>query len=135
MKIVFRERKRKKTKHESLNRILLKSLNKYINPSILDDLKIEVNLKPFYEDEKGELYQWGCLPYRRFTIVLDNDAKIWKIKQALRHELIHLKQIVNQELIEYDVKRFIWKNKMVDPETKYWDLPWEIEAYELENIR
>lgn len=133
MKIVFRERKRKKTKHESLKKILVDTLNKYIEPDIIDELDIEVFLGPM--ESCGLINEYGCLPYRKFRIAADNRKPIWRIRQTIRHETIHIKQVVNGEQIPTTSDfRTLWKGED-HTDTDYYDCPWEIEAYELENIR
>lgn len=51
---------------------------------------------------------------------------------VLAHEMVHVKQYVRKEL---DYKMSTWKSAPVDPdEMDYYDRPWEIEAFELQNV-
>ena len=45
------------------------------------------------------------------------------------HEMVHVKQFARDEMNGYDMR---WKSKIISVETDYMDLPWEKEAYKLE---
>lgn len=142
MIIKFKERKKKKTYHDKLEKIIRKILTRYLDSDILESLKVAVNLKKLDDTTYGNLILGKSLPYRNFEIVLNNTLKPWFLKQSLRHELIHIKQAVNGDWMFIDV-RFIednryyeaglWKGEIICDE--YNKLPWEIEAYKLENVR
>lgn len=82
---------------------------------------------------------------KRFTVtmtrgLINKRAKkqIKKYKNFLKdlgHELIHVKQYINNELFDYadgEIARFRGKkypNSIAIIDWKYWDSPWEVEAY------
>ncbi len=133
MKVIFRERRRTKSNYEQLQKIIDETLTKYVDPDIIKELKLEIVLQKMLDC--GAIYEEGCLPFRRFRITLNNEKYPWRLKQSLRHELIHLKQIVNGEQIPAAADfKTMWKGED-HTDTDYYDCPWEIEAYELENIR
>ena len=71
---------------------------------------------------------------REFEIEIDSsmvntyeDMLIW-----LAHEMVHVKQFVRVELIDWYTGGVQWKTKCLRGYTKYEDMPWEKEAYRLE---
>jgi len=137
--VTFHERKRKKTKHKPLQKVIDRTLQKYVDPDILKDLRLYISLKKLQKTDTayGQLsLKTKTLPFTHFEIELDNTISIWQIKCSLRHELIHIKQIVNGErIICNDNFKAEWKKKEVEEDTDYYELPWEIEAFKLDNIR
>lgn len=69
------------------------------------------------------------------TILVDKNLKGKKLKTAINHEKVHLKQI-NRGDLNYDDKYVFWKgkkylrSKMKEGDPK---LPWEKEAYNKQN--
>lgn len=135
MKITFRERRKKKSNYNDLQQIAEKVLYKYVDPEILKSVKIEIFLGPFYNGECGQFFCNGGLPYRRFRIDVNNQKPVWRIRQTVRHEAIHIKQILNEEHINWIDDNEYWKGIMIDPNLDYYNDPAEIEAYTLENVR
>jgi hypothetical protein len=69
---------------------------------------------------------------RHFEICLKLFRKKEKMISTLAHEMIHLKQFANMELND---SLSLWKGFNIDEEqVPYHDLPWEVEAYCLEEI-
>lgn len=76
---------------------------------------------------------------RSFIITLDLDGELDPILQTLAHEMVHLKQYAKNEITnDYIATKgggpedYLWKGKVVNfskYEDKYFDSPWEIEAY------
>ena len=89
----------------------------YIDVDVIDN---------FYNDEgiKGEVITEDD---RHFTIAIEPDQDIEEFITTLLHEMVHVKQYVKKEL-----KDSYWKGEHFDG--PYTDAPWEIEAYELEQI-
>ncbi len=139
MKLIFKKRKRKKTNRDSLRKVIDSTLTHHLIRKQIDSIDLEVVLKKFDKcaDSDSNIQPYGLYPLRKFTININNTLKIWKIKQCLRHELIHLKQIVKGEFDCWGDRYSIWKGKKFNLEgfIDYYDLPWEIEAHELENKR
>jgi len=79
--------------------------------------------------------QWPYPP-RDFIIELDRTKKKIHMFLALAHEMVHLKQYAKGEVKDKLYKRKyvkVWMGQVYDDEISYWDQPWEIEAYGLEN--
>lgn len=97
----------------------------------LRNIDIEVKLNKMTDDAVGY-----CLmgeSNRHFELEIDKDLNIKDLVMTLCHEMVHVKQYVRKEMDDWNglaVAR--WKNKTVLPETSYYDLPWEKEAYELQ---
>jgi len=66
----------------------------------------------------------------RLDSALDDDTLIW----TLAHEMIHVKQYAKGELYDYSSRSYTkWKGEQIDADNyQYADLPWEIEACELD---
>ena len=61
---------------------------------------------------------------------LQDDVTLYK---TICHECVHIKQYFNKELQHINYKRSIFNNKEYDSSIiPYLDLPWEIEAYTME---
>lgn len=74
---------------------------------------------------------------RSFEIEVDLDhAKEGGINfvGTIIHELIHVKQFLRSEVTDtIKINKILWKGQLFDmDEVSYLDLPWEIEAYQLE---
>jgi len=77
-------------------------------------------------------------PPRLFKIRIDHGQEITRFQQfkTIFHELVHLKQFSKGELYDYQKQENItrWKRKKIDIiKTDYENLPWEKEAYKLQN--
>jgi hypothetical protein len=68
---------------------------------------------------------------RMFTIEVHSGLGRRSLFDTLAHEFVHVKQYATGELAErirWPYSR--WKGcEVVEEDTNYWDLPWEIEAY------
>jgi hypothetical protein len=56
--------------------------------------------------------------------------------KVLAHEMVHVKQHAKGEAkdkFKKDKYITVWFGEKYDDDTSYWDQPWEIEAYGLEN--
>lgn len=107
---------------------------KKIEPILLDNavsfafsyLQIDVDF--VLEFETLRRHQYGFCDYDEDEIIL-TIAKRLSPKDAIRtlfHELVHVKQHIDGRL-EYGYK---WRGQVY--ECDYNDLPWEVEAYDLE---
>ena len=72
---------------------------------------------------------------REFCIELDASMKhsFDNILMWLAHEMVHLKQFVRKELWDYEIGAVQWNTKRYSSSMKYNDMPWEKEAYRLED--
>ena len=72
---------------------------------------------------------------REFHIEIDTSMKhsIQEILTCIAHEMTHLKQFVKGELYDREDGSVQWKSKRYIRKLKYDDMPWEKEAYRLEN--
>ena len=73
---------------------------------------------------------------REFAISINCKRSIDEVLISLAHEMVHVSQFVSNKL-KHRIKggyRFIWEGEVIDRDKyNYFDLPWEIEAYGLEN--
>ena len=67
---------------------------------------------------------------KEFTMVIDSTGPKRRVMETIAHEMVHIKQYAKGELV--DLSRCgstKWLENVVDRNTNYWDLPWEIEAH------
>ena len=100
---------------------------------------VDVELVFTFNDMDGNVHgycDWNDSSYkaRDFTISIRPNLSKKQTLLAIAHEMVHVKQYAKGEL--YDLTRSRkckWRGGVVDNfNTSYWDLPWEIEAHELE---
>jgi|TARA_R100000479_G_scaffold122599_1_gene63167 hypothetical protein len=121
-------------------RALVEEATRFFSNKLMPRMKtltININLNPHFRDNTDSYGDclWSETYYRprEFDIRLDssdNEAMI----QTLAHEMVHVKQWAREELKDFgDYTKARWKKTLIDCEkTKYEDLPWEIEAHEIE---
>jgi hypothetical protein len=70
---------------------------------------------------------------KEFLIELDRTLSVRKTLRTLAHEMVHVKQYARGELFDPISKpgHVKWMGSLIPmhDDDKYWDLPWEIEAY------
>jgi hypothetical protein len=65
-----------------------------------------------------------------FEIQLDKDMSLRKKLLSVAHEMVHVKQFTRKELEHTDsINKQLWRGKKYNTKNRYYDLPWEIEAY------
>ena len=114
---------------DAIEQALLKLIPKYRRLiSISVEIALDEDMKEIkalvHEEEKDN-----------FVIALNQD--VLKDKQelfsVLCHECVHIKQHVVGDYKQLDSKNVVFKNKKYSTKNiKYLDLPWEVEAYKLE---
>ena len=99
-------------------------------------LDIEVVLRTFKEDE-GAVGFCGMIDNkgRHFEIEIDKKLNINELVTTICHEMVHVKQYARNEMTDQCVQygAATWKGRKVNPKTTYYDLPWEKEAYRLQD--
>ena len=96
-------------------------------------LDIQVNLVNIKSDASGFCMMQDS--NRQFEIELDKKIGIKDLVQAVCHEMVHVKQYARNEMTDECVQygHATWKGRKVNPKTTYYDLPWEKEAYRLQD--
>jgi len=96
-------------------------------------LEIEVNLKKMNDDAVG--YCWMGDTNREFEIECSRDVTLKELVTTVVHEMIHVKQYARKEMNDNLVEGgcAVWRGKKVSPNTTYYKLPWEKEAYKLQD--
>jgi hypothetical protein len=144
-----------------VDRVLLRRyanwvLRKFVRPSILNKSTIIIKVITAAEltdrsdysdfnDAKAWMFYEGVVDgKKKFTVILNAErqgkkAKLpWiRIKMLMMnvgHEMIHIKQYLNNELFDYVDGKARYKGQVFhtghsDDLEKYFDSPWEIEAY------
>jgi len=62
-------------------------------------------------------------------LVVINPADVIQMGLTLAHEMVHVKQMASGKL-----KGRVWNGKKVSKRTKYLDLPWEVQAFEQQEL-
>lgn len=90
-------------------------------------LDIEVKLVTIKSDATG--YAMVGDTNRQFEIEIDKNQTIKEFVTTICHEMVHVKQYARKEI---DGIHQRWKGVDLPKGTKYYDYPWEIEAYDLQ---
>jgi len=93
-------------------------------------LEISVRIRKFSDDAIGYCMMEDT--NRQFEIEVSKDLSLKDFVTALCHEMVHAKQYARNEMSD-DVKNRRWKKTTVPNSVGYWDLPWEKEAYRMED--
>ena len=91
-------------------------------------LEIDVNIKKLTGDAVG----W-CLmgdTHKEFEIDVSKDLTLKDFITTICHEMVHVKQYYRKETDGYGK---VWKKKSIPENTGYYDLPWEKEAYRMQD--
>ena len=91
-------------------------------------LEITVNIKKIKGDAVGYCMMEDT--NREFEIECSKELTLKDFVTTLCHEMIHVKQYYRKEMTDTSMR---WKKKVVPETTKYFDLPWEKEAYRLQD--
>ena len=91
-------------------------------------LDIEVKIRKISGDAVGYCMQEDT--NRMFTIDVQKDLSLRDFITTIRHEMVHVKQYARNEMDCYGRK---WKTKVMSDTVGYYDLPWEKEAYRLQD--
>ena len=91
-------------------------------------LEITVNIKKLTGDAVG----WCMMEdtNREFTIDVHNKLTLKDFVTTICHEMVHVKQYARKETCGYGK---MWKGRKINPKTAYYDLPWEKEAYKIQD--
>lgn len=90
-------------------------------------LEITVNIKKI-KDAAGYCMMENT--NREFEIEVSRDLTLRDFITTLAHEMVHVRQYARKEMDDTGLR---WKNAKVKKGTNYWDLPWEKEAYRLQD--
>jgi hypothetical protein len=86
------------------------------------DITIKIqNLKGIYADVLHA-------DHRNMEMRLQRGLSLYNLVSTVCHEMVHIKQYVKGELGDFRQ----WKSRKISDKTEYYDLPWEKEAYRLE---
>jgi hypothetical protein len=94
-------------------------------------LNIEIQLRYIKCDAIG--YCMMTDNNRTFEIEIDKKQSIKDLVTTICHEMVHVKQYAKNQMddgIRSGAAR--WKNRTVSFDTEYYDLPWEKEAYAMQ---
>ena len=91
-------------------------------------LDIEVKIRKISGDAVGYCMQEDT--NRMFTIDVQKDLSLRDFITTICHEMVHVKQYARNEMDCYGRK---WKTKVISDKVGYHDLPWEKEAYRLQD--
>ena len=104
--------------------------------SRLSSLNVEIKLMKMPETSYGlcsvdDSDDSPSTPMRKFIIEVNKGMGIAMIVRTVLHEMVHVKQFARGEL-DSKYKGMRWKTAHVTDDVDYMDLPWEKEAYKME---
>jgi hypothetical protein len=128
-------------KDKQLTKLFKIAANHIADNLLSQKLKKNINVQIHIKDNLGaggycDFEEQWPYPPRDFTIELDRTKKRIHMFLALAHEFVHLKQYAKGEVKDKLYRRKyvkVWMGQVYDDDVSYWDQPWEIEAYGLEN--
>lgn len=94
----------------------------------MKNIHISVELVDIKSDATG----WcsTCEDHRDIEIEVDKKQGLFAIASTVLHEMVHAKQYARREM---DGVKWAFKGQPVDENTPYSELPWEVEAYKLQD--
>jgi hypothetical protein len=115
--------------------VVLKTINFMIDELLprFRTLDITVNLKKMNDDAVG--YCMMGDNNREFEIECSKELTLKDLVTTICHEMVHVKQYARKEMNDNLVEGgcAVWRGKKVSPNTTYYNLPWEKEAYKLQD--
>ena len=91
-------------------------------------LDINVEIKKLTGDAVGWCLM--CDTNREFEIEISKDLSLKEFVSTICHEMVHVKQYYRKEMDGISMR---WKKGRVANKTGYYDLPWEKEAYRMQD--
>ena len=91
---------------------------------------LDLNFHLWKGDDYADGYMWQGDNNRQYFIQIDKNVTLRQIIRTVCHEMVHVKQYVRGET---DVASRKWKSKTISATTEYYDLPWEKEAFRLQD--
>jgi hypothetical protein len=67
---------------------------------------------------------------REFELEIAKGLSLKNLVGTICHEMVHVKQYARKEL---HINDYVWKKEEIDEKTPYGDLPWEKEAFAMED--
>jgi len=117
--------------HSYADKLLSPQLSKNITVQVRIRERGQINAGGFCEMDEDTLVSPRC-----FNIDIGRTKKKIHMFTILAHEMVHLKQWATGEMKDRYLRRnyvTIWRGETYQEDHSYWDQPWEIEAYGLEN--
>ncbi len=103
---------------------------KKLGLSRMRSLNVNVILKKMPEGEFGLCMTDDVMDdIRNFNIEVNKNISLKDFVSTIIHEMVHVKQFAREEMSVYGMR---WKSKNISENTDYMDLPWEKEAYRME---
>jgi hypothetical protein len=111
--------------------------DKLLSPQLEKNITVKVIIKDNL-DAGGycDFIEEGLQNPRSFIIDIQRTRKKIHMFSVLAHEMVHLKQMAKGEMKDrYRKTKYVtvWRGETYEDDVLYWDQPWEIEAYGLEN--
>ena len=111
------------------------------SPRLASNLKLDIRIKDKLDAGGYCNYVGDSKPPRTFMIEIFRARKKIHMFSALAHEMVHVKQMAKGEIkdkklkFKSDTYKYVtvWRGKTYANDLLYWDHPWEIEAYGLQD--
>ena len=95
-------------------------------------LEIHVSLKSIKTEATGYAMMGDTI--NDFELEIEKDQTLREFITTICHEMVHIKQYAKKEMdgTTNADGNYRWKKEVISGKTQYSDLPWEKEAYELQ---
>jgi len=93
-------------------------------------LEIEVQIKTLKDEGDAIGFCNMGETNREFEIEVSKNLSLKDFVTTICHEMVHVKQYARKEMSDTG---HMWKKMRVPEKTKYYDLPWEKEAYRMQD--
>jgi hypothetical protein len=128
-------------KDRDLTQLLKLAANSFAEKLISPQLDKNITLNIYIRDKLDaggycDFEEEGLPLPRTFNIDIQRTRKKIHMFSVLAHEMVHLKQMAKGEMKDrYKKTKYVtvWRGETYEDDISYWDQPWEIEAYGLEN--
>jgi len=126
----------KDRKLTNMLRLATRSFSKNLfNPQMIRHLEIRITIIDDLDAGGYCNYADDKYPPRKFLIDIFRTREKIHMITALAHEMVHVKQLAKGEMKDKQVKSKYytsWRGETFSNDILYWDQPWEIEAYGLQ---
>jgi hypothetical protein len=106
-----------------------------LSPKLSNNIYVQIQYMKLEDDSWGYCSptDFECRLHREFEILINSQiSKINQVK-TLVHEMVHLKQFAKGEFKQYQNESYSWLGKRMQISSEdYYNMPWEIEAVEME---
>lgn len=121
---------------KQLREIAHKTVAFCIDEMLPDSNKIQIEVKLTNIKTEATGYTLMGDNRRQYELEIDKNQKLREFVSTICHEMVHVKQYFLKEMDDHmqDDGNYRWKEEVVPVDTLYSELPWEVEAFDLQYV-